>query len=207
MKRLLLVCGVVLVLSWTCVAQTSDDDSAATKEDVERYLQAVHSQDLTKKTVTAMAKGMHQMMHEQYLKHRDELPADYEAKMNARMDAMFENMPWDQMIQAMVPVYQKHFTKGDIDNMVAFYSSPTGEKILREMPAIMADAMQEMMPIMTKYMDNVKETLLKTNERYDRPIQETGKRQGSSHPLLSLSTQPARTKGSGTKGMHHFRCI
>ncbi len=165
MKRLLLVCGVVLVLSWTCVAQTSDDDSAASKEDVQRYLQAVHSQDLTKKTVTAMAKGMHQMMHEQYLKHQDELPADYESKMNARMDAMFENMPWDQMIQAMVPVYQKHFTKGDIDNMVAFYSSPTGEKLLREMPAIMADAMQDMMPIMTKYMDNVKETLLKqTND-------------------------------------------
>ena len=34
------------------------------------------------------------------------------------------------MMQSMVPAYQKHFTKGDIDNLVAFYSSPTGEKVI-----------------------------------------------------------------------------
>ena len=33
-------------------------------------------------------------------------------------------------MQAMVPAYQKHFTKGDIDNLVAFYSSPTGEEVI-----------------------------------------------------------------------------
>ena len=77
---------------------------------------------------------------------------------------MFENMPWDDMMQAMAAVYQKHFTKGDIDNLVAFYSSPTGEKLLREMPSIMSDAMQSMMPVMTKYMDTVKQTLLKETD-------------------------------------------
>jgi hypothetical protein len=103
-------------------------------------------------------------MHEQYLKHKDELPADYESKMTAMMDDMFANMPVDEMMQAMVPAYQKHFTKGDIDNLFAFYSTPTGEKVLRELPSIMADSMQDMMPIMTKYMDTVKQTLLKKTE-------------------------------------------
>jgi hypothetical protein len=71
----------------------------------------------------------------------------------------------DEIMDAMVPVYQKHLTKGDIDNLVAFYSTPTGAKLLREMPTIMAEAMQDMMPIMTKYTDNVKQTLLKqTND-------------------------------------------
>jgi uncharacterized protein len=164
MKRLVLVVGMFLVLSWTCVAQTSVDDSPASKEDVERYLQAVHSHEMTKKTVLAMAQGIHQMLHEQYLKHHDELPSDYESKMTARMDEMFENMPWDEMMQAMAPVYQKHFTKGDIDNLVAFYSSPTGEKLLREMPSIMADAMRSMMPIMTKYMETVQQRLQKETD-------------------------------------------
>jgi hypothetical protein len=163
MKRLLFV-GTVLLFSWTCIAQTSVDDSPATKEDVEKYLQVVHSHDMMKKMVVAMSQGMHQMLHEQYLKDKDSLPADYESKMTARMDAMFENMPWDEMMQAMAPVYQKHFTKGDLDNLITFYSSPTGEKLLREMPAIMSDAMQSMMPVMTKYVDTVKQTLKKETD-------------------------------------------
>jgi len=56
------------------------------------------------------------------------------------------------MINAMVPAYQKHFTKGDIDALITFYSSPTGQKILRELPAVTAEAMDTMMPIMQKYM-------------------------------------------------------
>lgn len=164
MKRLLFAVGTVLWLSWTCVAQTSADDSPATKEDVQRYLQIAHSRDMAKKMLGAMSQSMHQMFHEQYLKHNDELPADYESKMTARMDGMFEDMPWDEMLQAMAPVYQKHFTKGDIDHLVAFYSSPTGEKLLREMPSIMAEAMQDMMPVMTKYMETVQTRLQKETD-------------------------------------------
>ena len=164
MKRFVLVFGVVFALSWTCIAQTNAADSPATKEDVERYLQVVQSHDMIKKMMGAMSQGIRQMEHEQYLKHKDELPADYEEKMAARMNEMFENMPWDEMIQAMSPVYQKHFTKGDIDSLIAFYSSPTGEKLLREMPSIMAEAMQGMTPILTKYMDTVQQRLQKETE-------------------------------------------
>jgi hypothetical protein len=165
MKRLLLTCGVVLVLGWTSAAQMSDDDSPATKADVERYFQIVKSHDMMKKVMAAMTPAVHQMMHEQFLKHQDELPADYEPKMNAMIDTMFENMPMDEMMQAMVPVYQKHLTKSDIDNLVAFYSSPTGAKLLRDMPSILSEAMQDMMPIMTKHVDTVKRTLLReTND-------------------------------------------
>jgi hypothetical protein len=179
MKRLLCVMGVVLVLSWTCTAQTSDADSPASKEDVERYLQVVHSHDMMKKMVVAMSQGMHQMLHQQYLQHKDELPPDYESRMTTRMDEMFANMPWDEMMQAMAPVYQKHFTKGDIDSLVAFYSSPTGEKMLREMPSIMAEAMQNMTPVMTKYMETVQQRLRKET---DLMIAQSRKSSSSSTP-------------------------
>lgn len=164
MQRLLFVVAMVCVLSWTCVAQTSVADTPATKEDVERYLQVVQSHDMLKKMVVAMSQGTHQMLHEQYLKHKNDLPADYESKMTARMDEMFQNMPWDEMMQATVPVYQKHLTKGDVDNLVAFYASPTGAKLLREMPTIMAEAMQSMTPILTKYTDTVQQRLLQETD-------------------------------------------
>jgi uncharacterized protein len=164
MKRLLFVLGVVLVLSWTCVAQTNADNSPATKEDVERYLQITGSHDMLKKMVAAMEQGQRQMVHDLYLKDKDNLPDDYESKMTAKMDEMFANMPWDEIVQAMVPVYQKHFTKGDIDNLVAFYSSPTGEKVLREMPSIVADAMQSITPIIRQQVETVKKRLQKETD-------------------------------------------
>jgi hypothetical protein len=42
---------------------------------------------------------------------------------------------------------------------VAFYSSTTGQKVLDELPAIMAEGMQNMMPVMNKYLAGVKERL------------------------------------------------
>ena len=119
---------------------------------------------MMKKMAVTMSQSLQQMMHEQYLKYKDDLPADYESKMTAMMDDMFENMPWDEMMQAMVPVYQRHLTKGDIDNLVAFYSSPTGAKLLREMPSITAESMQSMMPIMTKYVETVQQRLAKETD-------------------------------------------
>jgi hypothetical protein len=105
--------------------------------------------------IAVMSAPMHQMVHEQYMKDKERLPSDFEAQTNQRVDAMIKDMPWDDMTQAMVPSYQKHFTKGDMETLTAFYTSPTGEKVLREMPAIMAESMRTMTPIMQKHMEAV----------------------------------------------------
>lgn len=150
-RVILLTCCFAFALSLS--AQQTVNDSPASKEDIERYLDVIHSHDMMKQVMQAMSKPMHDMVHEQFIKSRDRLPPDFEARMNGVMDDMFNNMPVDEMMQAMVPVYQKHFTHVDIDALIAFYSSPTGQKVLREMPAITAEAMQSMMPIMRKQMD------------------------------------------------------
>jgi hypothetical protein len=47
----------------------------------------------------------------------------------------------NEMLAATIPVYQHHLTKADLDAMVAFYSSPVGQKILREQPAMVQESM------------------------------------------------------------------
>ena len=141
----------------TALAQTNDPNAPATREDIEHYLSVMHSHEMMTQMMDAMIKPMHQMVHEQFLKDKDKLPADFEEKTTKMMDDMLKSMPLDEMMQAMVPVYQKHLTKGDVDALIAFYSSPTGQKMLREMPAILAEAMQSSMPIMQKYMETVKQ--------------------------------------------------
>jgi hypothetical protein len=48
----------------------------------------------------------------------------------------------DEMVDAIVPIYQKHVSKADLAAVTAFYSSPAGQKILKELPAIMSESMQ-----------------------------------------------------------------
>jgi len=57
-------------LSLNGLAQTASDPPAS-KEDVERYFQAVYSHDMLQKMLDAMSKPIHQMVHEQCAKDKD----------------------------------------------------------------------------------------------------------------------------------------
>ena len=48
----------------------------------------------------------------------------------------------NEMLAATIPVYQHHLTKSDLDAMMAFYSSPVGQKILHEQPAMVQESME-----------------------------------------------------------------
>jgi hypothetical protein len=154
MKNILVTLLLCLALCATGLAQ-NPADQPATKADVDRYLEAVHSHEMMDQMVVAMSKPMQKMLHEQYEKNKDRLPAGFEARTSKEMEDMLKDIPWDNMLEAMVPAYQKHFTKGDMDGLTAFYASPTGQKVMREMPGLMADSMEIMMPIINKHVEKV----------------------------------------------------
>lgn len=66
----------------------------------------------------------------------------------------YKNVPeeyWEKIKQQMrpedlanlvAPIYDKHFTEAEIDAITAFYRSPTGQKMLSKMPAIIAESQQ-----------------------------------------------------------------
>jgi uncharacterized protein len=155
MKRILLATAIILAMCGQVGAQQNPADAPATKEDIQKYLQIMHSREMMTKMLEAMSKPLHQMVHEQYLKDKDKLPADFEARVNRMTDDMFKSLPLGEIEEAMVPVYQKHLTKGDVDALVAFYSTPTGQKLIKELPAINAEAMQAMMPLLRKSVDEM----------------------------------------------------
>ena len=174
-NRFVIAVALCFALGCPSFAQTSAD-APASKEDVEKYLEAIHSHEMMKQMVQAMSKPMHDMVHEQYLKSKDQLPQDFEERTNKSMDEMMRELPFDEMLDAMVPAYQKHFTKGDIEALTAFYSTPTGQKILREMPAIMSEAMETMMPLMRKSIDHMTQRLQdQMAEMMKQPAKDAGK--------------------------------
>ena len=159
MKRILLAAALCLCTAVIGFAQQTASDAPASKEDVQKYLEVMHSREMMAQVLDAMSKPMHQMFHEQFLKDKDKLPPDFETHMNKMMDDTLKSFPWDEMLESMVPVYQKHFTKGDLGALTAFYSTPTGQKVLKELPAITAEAMQSMMPLMQKHLEAMQERM------------------------------------------------
>jgi hypothetical protein len=151
MKRFALAILLSALCASVSFAQQNPSDAPSSKEDIEKYLDTMHARDLMKSTLDAVTKQMHQMIHDQ-LKKQPNLPADFEARMEKTMDDMFKNFPTEDLLQAMIPAYQKHLTKGDVDALTAFYSTPTGQKILKEMPAMTAEAMQASSGVIQKMM-------------------------------------------------------
>jgi hypothetical protein len=75
--------------------------------------------------------------------------------MDSFMDEFTKTLDVSGMLGDFIPIYQRHLTRQDVQAMLAFYDSPTGQKILREQPAMMAEGMQAMQPRMRKMMEDI----------------------------------------------------
>ncbi|HVZ85084.1 MAG TPA: DUF2059 domain-containing protein [Terracidiphilus sp.] len=49
--------------------------------------------------------------------------------------------PVDEMLNDMTPIYQRHFTREDVDAIIAFYSSPAGQHMIAAQPQIAREYM------------------------------------------------------------------
>ena len=88
------------------------------------------------------------------------------ARMDRQSEDLIKNFPLDEMLSDMVPVYQRHFTKSDIDALTAFYSSQPGQKFLHEMPAVTAETMRAVYP---RIQAEVDAALKRAEEKTDSP--------------------------------------
>jgi hypothetical protein len=66
--------------------------------------------------------------------------------MDRQSEELLKNFPLDAMLSDMIPIYQRHFTKTEIDALSAFFSSPAGQKYLHEIPAVSAETMKAVYP-------------------------------------------------------------
>jgi hypothetical protein len=59
------------------------------------------------------------------------------------------------LVEAMIPAYQRRFTHADVDAIINFYSSPVGQKLLHEQPQIMQEVMPKVMSATQQQMQTV----------------------------------------------------
>jgi len=83
-----------------------------------------------------------QMIHEKIPNPTAEQKKQFEETVNEILGQALGPKAIQEMLEATIPVYQRHLTRTDLQAMTVFYSSPVGQKLLREQPAMVQESMQ-----------------------------------------------------------------
>lgn len=136
-------------------------DEPATDADIERLYQVLKIRDQIKQITEIMSHQIRQMIQEA-MKGQPNLPPDTDKRLGALYEKIMKNMPTEELLQAMTPIYEKYFTRSDIHAIVTFYSSPAGKKMVNQTPEITQEAIQASMTIMQNYMKQAMEEVYDT---------------------------------------------
>jgi len=153
MKKALALFAIFLFSLPLASAQQQID--AATKQDVEELLQVTGARQNIQVLWDSMAKQAANSAAEAYQrKHPNASPLDVRKAAElagTSIQKAMQVLSIDEMLEAMVPVYQRHLTHADIRMIIDFYNTPTGQKMIKETPTMMAEGMQAVQPILQKH--------------------------------------------------------
>jgi len=164
MKTSLLVLILFLLPGGLLAQQPAATPTPATRADILRLFRAMNTEQQVREVmqqVLAQSRSLSREAIKQ--RHPDVTDAELD-RMDKESAEMTASFPVAELIQDMVPVYQNHLNKADVNAMIAFYSSPTGKKLLREMPAISAEGMKAVYPRLQRVMDD---TLRRAEEKVE----------------------------------------
>ncbi|MCW5621545.1 MAG: DUF2059 domain-containing protein [Burkholderiales bacterium] len=111
--------------------------SAQKRADIEKLLEMTGALALGRQMsdffVTRFTQGLRQTYPDIPQQVLDVLPEEVDAVVSANMD---------DLKAGVIPIYHKHFTGRDIEEMIEFYSTPLGQKTIRLLPVLMSESMQ-----------------------------------------------------------------
>jgi hypothetical protein len=139
--------------STPATASTVPPDQQPTKQQLAKLFEAMHLREQTE----SMMKMFPEMIQQQVRQQEKEIAANQpesgkptpeqqaalDRVMNRFLEKAMNLFTVDEMLDDMAAIYQRHFTRDDVNAYIAFYSTPAGQHLLQITPVIM----QEYMPV------------------------------------------------------------
>ena len=154
-------------LSSDAVAQTGVVNSEqASRQDVEHLFAVLKLDHMMQVTMASVAEQMKANLPELMKQQNVEIPKE---QLDAMAEEIFRDYPMKEVLDSMIPVYQKHLSKTDVSNILAFYQTPTGQKMLNEMPEMSKEAMQAANPVMKQWMTTMMQRMQERARGMSKP--------------------------------------
>ena len=160
------IISIVLLIAILGLAKPSD---ASQKEELIRSLMTdMNIVEMTKQSTEVMMQQMKLIMASQLSalsptygsgENKEKAMALIKKSINSMISKMsdqyMQQMDFEALVeQVYIPVYDKYYTKNEIEDLSKFYRSSTGKKTLETMPALLAETMEKaaviIQPLMVK---------------------------------------------------------
>jgi len=145
-KTLLVICSLVLFSS-VCSAQT------ATEKSVEKLF-ALTDMDQLLNSAYAQMDGMFAQMSSQMELTEAQKPV-MDKFFKKYTELVREELSWKKLKAPMISSYQQVFSEPEVKELIEFYQSPLGKKLLEKMPQLMEVSMQMMQQSMADMMPKI----------------------------------------------------
>lgn len=150
----------IALVSLFCVALFSNNYAQTKQESIKTLFQVMHQDSLIDKMFNSIFPAMMGQM-EQQMQMDSVTKMKYNDMMNTMID-MIKGISKRMINEDMVALYDKYFTQSEINDYIAFYKSPSGQKMINIMPDIQKEITVIMMQ---KYMPEIQKTMMeKTKE-------------------------------------------
>jgi uncharacterized protein len=153
----------------THASQPAVPDGAPSLAQVVKLMELLRVRDELQITLDAMKQQMKDAATDTFSERIPHPTPEQLQSVNSVVDNVFTEISLDDLIKDLVPVYQRHLTRSDVSALITFYSSPAGQKILREQAAMVKESMQVAGANQQKRME---EMLAKLDVRMHRLIEQ-----------------------------------
>ncbi len=151
--------GAAVLLSCSTQVLADANSHAA---DAERFLHLARADKLAVPVYAQVQQMFAQRFAEsQAPKSKQALLESYQAKANVALD---NAVGWDKIKPDMVKLYTSHFNEQELKDLIAFYESPVGQKVLLKMPALTAQSAQLTQNKLEKAVPEVNKLLADMND-------------------------------------------
>jgi hypothetical protein len=158
-KSILLPCIIAILAASGFAQEPAAASTVPSKDEVFQFMNLMQLRARMEQLIGSMKNSMRIGAEAGFKQKIPTATTEQLARLNSVTDAVFKDFPLDEIIDAMVPIYQKHLSQSDLDAIIAFYSSPVGQKLLKEQPAMMAEGMQAGQDIMLRKLPEMQERL------------------------------------------------
>lgn len=133
----------VLLLVFFALPLSSRADDASRRAKLDELFTIMHMDRTMQQTMDAVEKSIVPMTQQMFGRDvPDPLKKDV-ADLQQQMFALIEDqMGWKAMEPAYVEIYSHNFTEQQIDDIIAFYKTPTGQALIDKLPAITTEGLQ-----------------------------------------------------------------
>jgi hypothetical protein len=178
-------------------AGAAPPDARPTEDSVNRLFEVMHTSQFLDNYLaqvdTMMRSSMRQALHGEQLNAEEQQIME---DMSSELASLVRHeVSWESMRPVMVEVYRNTFSQREVDDMLKFYRSPSGQAVVTKLPAATQQATQTMQQhvstLMPKIMQLQRDTVAALKRAQERATPSTPQASPPGQPTDSKQAQPA----------------